>query len=57
VVKAGRDEATVPSLEQSNWSWRSRAAGGQPPKAVCGRAVLYWSSQTINAALRCCELA
>src|ERR1700761_5094412 len=40
LLEAGRDKATVPSVEQSNWSWRSRAAGGRPCKALCGRAVL-----------------
>ena len=40
LLEAGRDEATVPWVEQSNWSWRSRAAGGPLPKPACGRSVL-----------------
>ena len=38
--KAGRDEAAVPAVEQSNWCWRSRDAGEQSSKAVCGRTAL-----------------
>jgi hypothetical protein len=56
VCDTGRDEATVPLVEPSNWDWRSRAAGGWWARAVCGRAVLKWSSQGISAVRRSCEL-
>jgi hypothetical protein len=54
-LEAGRDEATVPSVELSNWSWQSRAAGGRSPKADV--AARYYSGQVISAARCSCEVA
>src|SRR6516165_923583 len=39
-LELGRDEATAPSIELSNWDWCSRAVGGWWARAACGRSVL-----------------
>jgi hypothetical protein len=39
LVDAGRDEATVPLIEPSNWDL-SRIAGGHCARPACGRTVL-----------------